>query len=127
MLQASPLSYSFQTCFEFWRGTGQPFFAFRYFQSRVIAAGFALDRHVGCCRRNPVRGCQAHLSKTILPDRRSKDFTKTASPLIVGNSPENKRVSRLFSVTTDSAPLSPARKLSLELCTSGLTAIRWPS
>jgi hypothetical protein len=29
-----------------------------------------------------------------------------------GHSPENKRVSRLFSVTTDSAPLSPARKLS---------------
>jgi hypothetical protein len=31
---------------------------------------------------------------------------------MVGYSPENKRVSRLLSVTTDSAPLSRARKSS---------------
>ena len=31
---------------------------------------------------------------------------------MAGYSPENKRVSGLFSVTTDSAPLSPARNLS---------------
>ncbi len=35
--------------------------------------------------------------------RRQRD-----SGRVTGNSPENKRVSRLFSVTTYSAPLSPA-------------------
>jgi hypothetical protein len=32
--------------------------------------------------------------------------------IVISNSPGNKRVSSLFPVTTDSGPLSPARKLS---------------
>ncbi len=46
---------------------------------------------------------------------------------IDGNSPGNKRVSRLFPFTTDSDPLSPARKLSANVVRGSRSAAGTPS